>query len=314
MKRIIKIAIDTVIYIVIAVLLCYVVLKAANKIGIYKVLTGSMEDGIHPGDYIIVVHTKDLKLDDIVTYKRGNYYITHRIIEMDKEKGKLITKGDANNIEDDPAVDMSEVVGKCIYKSVLIKFIVTYKFILIVLFIMLFGLSAILGKLTKQEKEEKEKENEELENNIEKIEDINNDENDINNELKEDINTEVEEIENINIEENNIDNEKIEDINIEESNIDNEKIEDINIEDEETETINIDDELKEDINTEVEKIDDINIEENNIDDLSEIKKEIDDIYNIDNSSNKIEETSIINETIGDDIDEKEDNNNTSTSS
>ena len=90
MKKVIKIIIDTILYIVIAILLGYIVLKATNKIGIYKVLTGSMEDGIHPGDYIIVKHTKDLKLGDIVTYRRNNYYITHRIIAFDEENDLLL--------------------------------------------------------------------------------------------------------------------------------------------------------------------------------------------------------------------------------
>ncbi len=164
MKRILKIAIDTLLYVVIAILLCYIVLRAANKIGIYKVMTGSMEDGIHAGDYIIVNHTKDLKLGDVITYTRHNYYITHRIVDI--TPNGLITKGDANNTEDDP-VQLNEVVGKVLYKSALIKFIITYKFILIGAFILLFFASTALGILNKNEDNDEEIENDEVDNNEE---------------------------------------------------------------------------------------------------------------------------------------------------
>lgn len=160
MKRIIKIAIDTLLYAVIVILLFYVILRAANQIGIYKVMTGSMEDGIHAGDYIIVKYTKDLKVGDVITYTRSNYYITHRIVEMTPQG--LITKGDANNTSDDP-VQMDEVIGRVIYKSALIKFIITYKFILIGVFVILFIVSTILGELNKRLL----KENDDLEDNNE---------------------------------------------------------------------------------------------------------------------------------------------------
>ena len=176
MKRIIKIAIDTILYAVIAILLFYVVLRAANQIGIYRVMTGSMEDGIHAGDYIIVKYTKDLKVGDVITYTRSNYYITHRIVEMTPQG--LITKGDANNTSDDP-VQMDEVVGKVIYKSALIKFIVTYKFILIGVFVLLFIASSILGEINKRIK--KEENDEEIDNNekIENEEELDNDSNEV---------------------------------------------------------------------------------------------------------------------------------------
>lgn len=291
MKKAIKIVIDTIIYVVIAILLGYIVLRAANKIGIYKVLTGSMEDGIHPGDYIIVKHTKDLDLDDIVTYKRGNYYITHRIIEIDKEKGKLIAKGDANNIEDDPAVDMSEVVGKCLYKSALIKFIVTYKYVLICLFVMLFGTSTILGILNKKEQEEKEQD----ENNKEEIDNNSIEEEKIEN------NESIDEIE---------DKKETTEENEEKTEIKEEKNEDVKETEELSETENIEViETTEEINKEIEE----NIEENEIinevqeeknDDLEQIKQEIDDIYNMNSESKEIKEK------IGDGInEEKGDNTN-----
>jgi len=78
---------------------------------IFEVQTGSMEDTINAGDWIIVKLTQKVKLDDIVTYRLDKEYITHRIIEV--YNGTYITKGDANNAKDDP-IDQSQIVGKVV--------------------------------------------------------------------------------------------------------------------------------------------------------------------------------------------------------
>jgi len=85
----------------------------ANFFGysIFEVLTGSMADTINPGDCIIVSLTKDVKLNDIITYKVGDEYITHRVIEV--YSGTYVTKGDANNAKDKP-IDQDQVVGKVV--------------------------------------------------------------------------------------------------------------------------------------------------------------------------------------------------------
>lgn len=76
---------------------------------IFEVQTGSMEEAISPGDWIIVKLTKNVKLNNIITYEYKGEYITHRIIEV--YNGTYITKGDANTAKDDP-VDQHQVVGK----------------------------------------------------------------------------------------------------------------------------------------------------------------------------------------------------------
>lgn len=78
---------------------------------IFEVQTGSMEDTINAGDWIVVKLTQKVKLDDIITYKLDKEYITHRIIEV--YNGTYITKGDANNAKDDP-IDQSQIVGKVV--------------------------------------------------------------------------------------------------------------------------------------------------------------------------------------------------------
>ena len=78
---------------------------------IFEVQTGSMEESISAGDWIIVKLTQNVKLKDVITYKLDNDYITHRVIEV--YNGTYITKGDANNAKDNP-VDQTQIVGKVV--------------------------------------------------------------------------------------------------------------------------------------------------------------------------------------------------------
>ena len=78
----------------------------------FEVATGSMADTIEVGDAVIVKVTKEVQEDDIIVYKDGDNFITHRLIEIN-DNGELITKGDANNTEDDP-ITKEQVLGKVI--------------------------------------------------------------------------------------------------------------------------------------------------------------------------------------------------------
>ena len=78
---------------------------------LFEVQTGSMHGTIEAGDWIIVKTGRDVNVGDIVTYKHGNDFITHRIIES--YKGTYVTKGDANNAKDDP-IDQSQIVGRVV--------------------------------------------------------------------------------------------------------------------------------------------------------------------------------------------------------
>lgn len=98
---------------------CYAQLKLFKKeyinfcgYTIFQVITGSMEDTIKIKDIVIVKLTDDVKEDDIITYKSGENFITHRIIKI--EDDKIITKGDANNTEDEP-ITKEVVVGKVVF-------------------------------------------------------------------------------------------------------------------------------------------------------------------------------------------------------
>ena len=78
----------------------------------FEVKTGSMSGTIEIGDIIIVKLTNDVKQNDIVTFEQEDILVTHRIIE--KQGEEIITKGDANNTEDDP-IKLDDIIGKVVY-------------------------------------------------------------------------------------------------------------------------------------------------------------------------------------------------------
>ena len=113
----------------------------------FEVQTGSMADTINPGDWIVVKVTKDIKLDDIITYSQKGEFITHRVVETYKDS--FITKGDANNSKDG-VINKSQVVGKVI--KILPYFGIIRKtffnpFVLITLMLTLYSISYVLRNI-----------------------------------------------------------------------------------------------------------------------------------------------------------------------
>lgn len=85
----------------------------ANFFGytVFEVKTGSMAKTLNVYDVILVKITKDVKENDIITFKKDDELITHRIMEIDGEE--IITKGDANNTEDEK-ITKEAVIGKVV--------------------------------------------------------------------------------------------------------------------------------------------------------------------------------------------------------
>ena len=127
MVKIIKKILDIILLLTIIILCTYLVLSKMNKVVIYNIKTGSMEDNIHVGDHILIVKQNDYKIGDVVTYKKDNGYITHRIIKIDQDK--ITTKGDANNVEDE-SVDKKRIVGKVVYSGKILNIIFKYKYMI----------------------------------------------------------------------------------------------------------------------------------------------------------------------------------------
>lgn len=82
----------------------------------FIITSGSMEPTINTGDFIIIskIDASQLKVNDVITFKKDNSIVTHRIINMKNENGEyyFTTQGDANNVEDTNTVTPSEIIGE----------------------------------------------------------------------------------------------------------------------------------------------------------------------------------------------------------
>ena len=117
--------------IILFLIICILILLVyQSHIELYKIQSGSMVPELQVGEIIILVKQKNYKTKDIITYNVGNsYFITHRIVQT-TEKG-YITKGDANNTEDEKIVTKEQIQGKVIFHSQLLGIIYHYRYYVI---------------------------------------------------------------------------------------------------------------------------------------------------------------------------------------
>lgn len=87
---------------------------------IFRISSGSMMPYLKVNDLIIIKKQSKYNINDVITYKDNNSYVTHRIIEI--KKGKYVLKGDANNTIDENLVEKKNIIGKLLYKFQLIGF------------------------------------------------------------------------------------------------------------------------------------------------------------------------------------------------
>ena len=78
----------------------------------FEVATGSMSNTIEIGDVVVVKITKEVNKNEIIVYRDGDNFVTHRLVEKDGDK--LVAKGDANNSEDKPITE-EQILGRVIY-------------------------------------------------------------------------------------------------------------------------------------------------------------------------------------------------------
>lgn len=99
---------------IVAIMLCF-------GLGVFPIkplviASNSMYPKIHRGDIVLIKNIKpeDLKEGDVIRYRLENYYVVHRIKEIDKDNnGKyvFVTKGDNNNDVDLLPVKESQFEG-----------------------------------------------------------------------------------------------------------------------------------------------------------------------------------------------------------
>lgn len=84
------------------------------------IATGSMKPLIQPGDMVLVrkvMKIEDLKVGDIIQFRRDNIFIFHRIIDIKEinRETRIQTKGDNNSGADNELVNPEDVKGKVAY-------------------------------------------------------------------------------------------------------------------------------------------------------------------------------------------------------
>ena len=96
----------------------------------YTVLSGSMEPTYHVGSVIYVKKARPeaLKVNDPITFYLNGVTVTHRIINMENDNGKLrfYTKGDANNTADGGYVSPEEIIGIPVFHIPLLGYVFNY--------------------------------------------------------------------------------------------------------------------------------------------------------------------------------------------
>lgn len=80
-------------------------------IGSAVVLSGSMEPDISVGDLLVVSKRESYEVGDVVVYQSGKIAVTHRIVSI--SENEVITRGDANNTEDEP-ITLEQIKGEVV--------------------------------------------------------------------------------------------------------------------------------------------------------------------------------------------------------
>ena len=167
-------AVNGIYILIIVLLIVYIWFRYTDKIEIYNVTTGSMEEDIHRGDYILIYkNSSNYKVGDVVTFQIDNYFVTHRIVKIEDEY--ITTKGDANNAED-AKINKNAIVGKVIIAGGILNIIINYKFSIVAVLLAIYLFSCYIGKENKEEKikENNEEKMEELDDPDEFIDDSSN--------------------------------------------------------------------------------------------------------------------------------------------
>ena len=119
----------------------------------FCIISGSMEPNIKINDVVIKeVPQEELKIGDIISFVVDGETITHRINNIEiTQKGeiKYITKGDANNIEDEDKITFEDIEGKYIGKIPKIgriMLLLRSKIVFIIILIILIGTIIIFRK------------------------------------------------------------------------------------------------------------------------------------------------------------------------
>lgn len=105
--------------IAIIVIWCFIQLNVQKKdyinifgYSVFSTETGSMSPTMEMGDIVIIKIGDEIREKDIITYKKDNVFITHRIKQINEDS--IIAKGDNNNTDDEPIIK-DDIIGKVVF-------------------------------------------------------------------------------------------------------------------------------------------------------------------------------------------------------
>ena len=137
------------------------------RIKTYVIISGSMEPNIKIGDIVITKSIKNkeesIKVGDIISYRKGQNVITHRITNIEKDENgilRIATKGDNNKTEDSERILINNIEGKVITvipKIGYITLILKDKVLIILIFIIAYVYISKTEKVKKRKEARKQK-------------------------------------------------------------------------------------------------------------------------------------------------------------
>jgi len=132
-KKTFKIIYYAVLTIIIFIALVFIVsvFPISGNIKILSVLSGSMEPKIHTGSIVIIKPASEYKVGDVVTFGQNTKTevpTTHRIAEERLQDGNkvFLTKGDANNAEDNKEISEKDIIGKVFVSVPYVGYIIDF--------------------------------------------------------------------------------------------------------------------------------------------------------------------------------------------
>ena len=130
--------ISIIVLVLISIIVVQKIVYKDNKIliyNLYQISSDSMANTLKTNDYFLIRKTNNYKVGDIVTFKREERLVTHRIIRIDGDK--IITKGDSN-FKEDESITIDRIVGKVIFYGDLLNITILYLKYLIISFVTIF--------------------------------------------------------------------------------------------------------------------------------------------------------------------------------
>ncbi|MDD4830554.1 MAG: signal peptidase I [Candidatus Pacebacteria bacterium] len=160
-------------FVLVILLLVASLFPIPGNVKLFTVLSGSMEPAIRTGSVVAIKPANEYGIGDIITFgeiSRTSVPTTHRIkdIKIDNGKTLYITKGDANNAEDQSPVSKESISGKVFftipflgYGLAAIRHPIGFLLILIIpAGIIIYDQVKVILSETKKEKEDKKLEKE----------------------------------------------------------------------------------------------------------------------------------------------------------